>query len=101
MFVPKAPVVLTRAAQRDLREIAIYTLQQWGEEQWATYRTALNRALTTIGDNPQIGRSRDDIRVGYRSFAIEQHLILYRVTAKAVVVSRIVHSRKNIRRALR
>jgi toxin ParE1/3/4 len=101
MSVHKLPIALTRAAQEDLREIAAYTLQQWGEERWATYRDTFQRALLMIGDNPQIGRARDDLRVGYRAYLLEQHYIFYRVTRRRIVVSRIIHSRRDLRRAVR
>lgn len=98
MSAPRLPLTLTRAAQRDLR---IYTLQQWGEERWTDYRIAFDRALITIADNPQIGRVRDDLRIGYRPYSLEHHYIFYRATEKQIVVSRIIHSRKELRRASR
>ncbi len=84
-----------------MRDIEVYTLQQWGREQWESYEAVLHRALETLGATPDIGRARDDLRPGYRAYLVEQHVILYRVTATAVIVSRIVHGRMDARRALR
>ncbi len=101
MSSPELPVALTRAARRDLRDIEAYTLRRWDTRQWASYEEALARALAALGDNPGLGRARDDLRPGYRAHVVEQHLILYRVTATAVVVARILHGRQDARRAPR
>ena len=101
MSAHKLPIALSRKARADLRDIQAYTLQQWDEQQWDAYEAAIDRALTMIGDNPQVGRVRDEIRPGYRSYVVGQHLVFYRVTNKAVVVIGIIPARKDIRRALR
>jgi toxin ParE1/3/4 len=94
------PVVLSAAAQADFEDIRVYTLRRWDEAQWARYRTALDRALRLLGDNPEIGRAREDLRPGYRAYLVEQHIILYRVATGAVRVARIVHRRMDTQRAL-
>ena len=101
MSARKRPVSLTRRALQDFEEILIYSYRQWGETQRDRYAHDINRALTIIGDNPHVGRARDDLPSGYRAFPVEQHVIVYRVTARAVSVLRIVHSRMDIGQALR
>jgi toxin ParE1/3/4 len=100
MSAPKLPVILAPRARRDLDNILVYTLQHWGEEQEAIYADRIRRALALIGDNPLVGRSRDDLRVGVRAFPIEQHLIIYEVRQTSVRVARILHRRMNAHRAL-
>ena len=94
------PVVLSAAAQADFEDIRVYTLRTWDEAQWVRYRSALDRAFRTIGDNPEVGRSRDDLPRGYRAYPVEQHVILYRLAAGAIRVSRIIHRRMDMPRAL-
>lgn len=101
MSAPKLPVVLAPRARRDFDDILLYTLQHWGEEQEAAYAAALSRALALIGENPAIGRVRDDLRPGARTFPVEHHLIIYDVREGTVRVARILHGRMNARRALR
>lgn len=101
MSAPERPVALTRAARRDLRDIEAYTLRRWDARQWARYEEDLAHALAAIGTNPHLGRTRDDVRPGYRSFPVGQHLIFYRVTATAVIVSRILHGRMDVGLTLR
>jgi plasmid stabilization system protein ParE len=55
MSARSLPVTLAPRARRDLDNILLYTLQQWGVEQEAVYAEMLRRALLAIGDNPEIG----------------------------------------------
>ena len=75
-------------------------MRQWGDQQWETYEAALLRALVALSEHPFLGRARDDLRPGARSFPVEQHLILYEVFEDMVRVARIIHGRMDARRAL-
>lgn len=101
MSSPRLAIALTPRARGHLREIEAYTLARWDEQQWATYEAAITDALATIADNPEIGRVRDEVRPGYRSYVVGQHLIFYRLTREAAVVIGILPARSDIRRALR
>jgi len=101
MSARKRPVSLTRRARQDFEEILIHSFREWGEVQRDRYALAINRALTIIGDNPQIGRARADLPSGYRALPVEQHVIIYHVTTRAVSIVRILHSRMDVQRALR
>jgi toxin ParE1/3/4 len=101
MSVPKLPVVLSDQARDDQLNILVYSLNQWGEHQHDVYEAALDQALETLGAYPLIGRARDDLVPGYRSFPVERHVIYYYVTEAAVMVVRILHGRMDARRALR
>ena len=96
----RRPVSLTRRAQRDVADILAYSLQQWGPEQELRHAEALQRALALIGENPLLGRARDDLRPGLRTYPIEPHLIFYEVRRNTVRVARIVHQRMDARRVL-
>ncbi len=49
---------------------------------------------------PGLGRPRDELRAGVRSFRVRRfrHLIFYRVTADAIVLLRILHGARDIER---
>lgn len=101
MSAPELPISLTRQAQRDSERLLPYTVQRWGEEQRHTYALAIDRALRLLGDNPGIGRPRDDIRPGYRIYPVEHHLILYRITPNTISVIRVLRNRMDVPRAMR
>ena len=57
-------LVLSTLAEEDYEDIKVYTVMAWGAAQWAAYETALVRALESLAENPEIGRARDDLRLG-------------------------------------
>jgi toxin ParE1/3/4 len=84
---------LTRAAKRDLTEIARYTLERWGDDQRKRYLTQLDARLRWIARNPRLGVASDDIRPGYWRCREGRHVIFYRVTKGGVDIVRILHAR--------
>jgi plasmid stabilization system protein ParE len=69
--------ILTPTARRDYRSILLYSLQEWGERQQENYEAILNRAFASIEGNPSIGRAREDLPPGCRTYGVEQHGIVY------------------------
>jgi toxin ParE1/3/4 len=92
---------LSPEAWDDLEDIAAYGLLSWGEAQPDRYLAGIDRALLLLGENPHLGRARDDLRQGYRNLLAGQHAIIYEITADAIQIVRILHNRMDFRRALR
>jgi toxin ParE1/3/4 len=84
---------LSRAARRDLIEIARYTLERWGDEQRVRYLTQLDARFRWIAQNPTCGLASDHIKPGYWRCAEGRHVIFYRLSAKGVDIIRILHDR--------
>jgi len=53
-------------------------------------------SLGNISENPHIGRRRDELRDGYRSFPVGEYLILYRVGSPGVLIMHVLHGRRNL-----
>ncbi|MEX2214303.1 MAG: type II toxin-antitoxin system RelE/ParE family toxin [Phycisphaeraceae bacterium] len=92
----------TAQAERDLLEIWHFIAQD--------SPSAADRVVEKIGqlardlcDTPLIGRERDELRRGLRSYPAGKYLIFYRyVKARDVVeILRIVHGSRNLRRLFR
>ena len=64
------------------------------------YHAAIDRALHELLDFPAMGRSRDDLGPGFRSRRVEQHVIYYRVEDDAILIARILHVRREVKREL-
>lgn len=64
---------LTRAAERDIRDILTYTLKVFGAHQLAAYTGIIEKGLAMIGDDPGRGGSidRSGIAPGVRMFHLE------------------------------
>ena len=61
----------------------------------ATYKAVIDRALRELTEFPNLGRARDEISPGLRSFPAGSHVIYYRVTETELIVTRIVHGSRD------
>jgi len=84
---------LTPAARADLSSIWDYTEEHWDAHQAETYIRELHAAMERVAEDPRRGRPCDEIRAGYRKYAIGSHLIFYVVPDDGVDVVRVLHQR--------
>jgi plasmid stabilization system protein ParE len=98
---PRIPLRLTPEADNDYFEILASTFETWGIDQLLRYETQLNEALETIATHPEIGSPRSDIIDGIRMFALLPNVIYYTTSDSETLIVRILHHRRNARRALR
>lgn len=89
----------TKRAQRDLRNIQIYTVQTWGIEQADAYESALTQIAELLLASPELGSARDDLGQGIRSALAELHILYYRVRPNEIQIVRIFHERADATRA--
>ncbi|MBZ0153014.1 MAG: type II toxin-antitoxin system RelE/ParE family toxin [Planctomycetes bacterium] len=88
----KRRLVLGRRAEADLVEIWLYSFRNWGEAQADRYLDALDVGLRECGADPECGRRRDEVRLGYRSLLVRRHIAFYTVTADEVLIQRVLHA---------
>jgi toxin ParE1/3/4 len=81
----------------DFKNILIYTIQQWGEDQAVIYEAEIYRALDDLEHFPALGKIRDDLMRGMRRYVVKDHSVLYRVEENEIRVYRIVHTRIDMR----
>jgi toxin ParE1/3/4 len=86
---------LSRLALADLKAIGRYTVQNWGRDQADRYIDEFRTLLGTLAQNPNLGRSCEEIREGYRRMEHRSHVVFYRnvVGEDVVEVIRILHRR--------
>lgn len=88
-------VVLTAAAVADLSD-----LWSWiaADDPAAADRftESLQTKAIALGANPRMGRRREDLGPGVRSFPFRRYVILYRVTAEKLQVPRIVSGYRDL-----
>ena len=91
-------IKISKPAEIDLKDIATYTLKQWGESQKKAYLGLFKqsfRALSTNKSDNKISpltQNRDDIDSGLMSFWIKKHVVYYRETKQELLIIRILHS---------
>ena len=64
----------------------------------ATFIAELMQLFALLGGSPLMGRERDDLRKGLRSFVHAPYLILYRPTPQGVTILRVIHARRDLAR---
>jgi len=84
---------LSRLAEADLLDIATRTLHTWGQDQAIGYVDDLEACCRKLANNPELGRACDHVRPGLRRMEHGRHVLFYRIEAKGILVSRILHQR--------
>jgi toxin ParE1/3/4 len=82
---------LSPNAQKSLRNIKAYSLEEFGEEQAIIYLKLIEKKLQMIAESPDIGREREEIKTGYLSFLAGSHIIFYRKDSNHVDIIDILH----------
>lgn len=86
-------IVKRPRAREDLKVIWRYSFTEWGEVQADKYLAEIVAGITRLKEHPEMGRSRDDLRAGYRSLRINQHVVFYLVTPSVIRIVRVLHMR--------
>ena len=82
---------VTEKANRDLIKIGHYTEQAWGRAQRKKYLKSIVARFGWIAKNPLLGKTRDDIKSGYRSYQEGKHVVFYIIDGDAVHIIGVLH----------
>ena len=80
-------------AEDDLIDIWESTYRTWGEAQAERYLDDIEAAMVNLARNPNIGKAREAIRPGYRSWQVKRHVIFYRTIDETLFIVRVLHDR--------
>ena len=89
-------VVLSPAAVRDLDAIWLYIARDSPKYADRVVDHLLAKCRDTLAPTPAIGRMRDELEVGLRSFPVQDHLLFYRPIDDGVAIVRVVHGRRDL-----
>ncbi len=91
------PFILTVAAKTDLRDIALFTQHRWGKEQRNIYLKQFDDSFWLLAENPDISKTCDEIRIGYRKFLQGSHVIFYQQSSRQQIkIIRILHKSMDV-----
>lgn len=91
------PIVrITPRAFEDLKNIGRYTLRQWGRSQRDAYLRGLDARFAWLAQHSAVGRKRDEIAPGYRSYAHGAHIIFYLIRDGGIDVIGVLHQAMDI-----
>jgi toxin ParE1/3/4 len=91
-----AAYTLRELAVADLEAIWVYTVEQWGVEQAERYLKGLFACFEDLAENPQLGRQREELKEGYRSFPQGRHVVFYVVVPTGIEVIGTVHESADV-----
>ena len=90
---------LSQEADRDLDEIFDYTEAEYGFDQAVVYITQFDILFEKLLENPQLGKKRDEIKPGLRSFSKAEHIVFYRILKdRRLRIVRVLHSSRDLPR---
>lgn len=90
--------VLSARAKRDLRKAKTESLKTWNSEQTNLTLTNIESRLMWLAQNPHLGKPRDEVREGLRSFPEGRHVIFYRIGTDTIEVVGVPHQRQELNR---
>ena len=90
-----AEYTLSKSAERDLRKIAEYTIEQFGIEQARNYKESLVAAFEFLARHPVVGRDFSHLGKGWRRHPYQDHCIYYKQVSSGILILRLIHSRQD------
>lgn len=91
---------LTNLAVTDLSDIADFTIQNFGTERARIYLDGFKNCFETLTENPQLGRSADDLAPKLRRHEHQAHVVFYLPEDNGILIARILHQRMDYKRHL-
>ena len=88
--------VLAEAAKNDLQEIYGFGIYEFGHSQAKRYLEGLRDYFEALTKNPDIGKQRDEIKVGLYCLPYVSHIIFYRILTDRIRIVRVLHGRSDI-----
>jgi toxin ParE1/3/4 len=88
---------LSPEAEAELDEIWWYIAQESGSTDTARKVIAsITRRFDLLARYPRLGRRRDDLRPGLRSYPAGNYLIIYRIAEHNVLIVHVFHGRRDV-----
>jgi len=88
---------LAPQARAELSSIWNYIVKEGGDVAAADgVIDAITERFYLLSQYPRMGRSRDDLRPGLRSFAVGQYVIVYTIEDEDVEILHVFHGRQDI-----
>ncbi len=96
-----ARLVYSRKAASDIEEITAFSVAQFGVEVAGDYLTGLELACELLREFPEMAAIYPRIRPEMRCLIYRSHRIFYRVDEEQVLVVRVLHHARDVKRALK
>ncbi|MEO1049869.1 MAG: type II toxin-antitoxin system RelE/ParE family toxin [Bacteroidota bacterium] len=93
---------ISAKAKVDLIDIWEFTNKRWSQEQADRYYQIIIDTITEAAKTPDIGKSYDNLRSGYRGVVAKAHIIFYKIKHQhQIEIIRILHQRMDFQNRLK
>lgn len=89
-------VNISKQAELELLEIALYTLVEYGVEQQIKYENDFNQLFDRLRNQPFLGINATDIKPDLYKIVCNSHIVFYRVNENEILIARILHGSRDI-----
>ncbi|WP_233783421.1 type II toxin-antitoxin system RelE/ParE family toxin [Flavivirga eckloniae] len=87
---------LSEQADFDLEDIFDYTEYKHGFNQAVKYLSDLEDVFNQLVANPEIGRKRNELKVGLFGIPEQEHIVFYRIIDRYIRIVRVLHGSKDM-----
>ena len=92
--------IISPTARREIAECGLYVFHETGSlEGWERWMDKLLTTFRLLEQSPRMGKPRPELRRRLRSHPCEDHTVFYRIKADGVEISRVVHHRRDLKKA--
>lgn len=90
-------LIVTPAADDDLTDIWLYIADENKNEAAAdNVIRRINKTFDSLRGMPMMGKARDELHPGIRSFPVGSHIIFYRIIETVIEIVRVLSARMDI-----
>lgn len=93
MSAHRRRLVVAAEAADDIEDIFVFSCQHWGFDRALQYKQAIEDGISSLLAMPEIGRRVQLNRAAVRVLDVEQHRIVYKLTATTIRILRVPHNR--------
>lgn len=87
---------LAPEAKLDLADLWSYVAAERTIETADRLVDSISARFVLLSRHPHVGRQRDDLRSGVRSFSVGNYLVLYRIDGDDVLIQRVVRGSRDL-----
>ncbi len=91
----KRRLVISRDAETDLILIWVYHAEK-SERAAQRIRNEIASRYDLLLEHPRMGRSREEVRAGFRSFPVGNYVIFYRELEDGIEIVRVLHGAQDV-----
>src|ERR1700682_3257497 len=83
-------------ADRDLVAIWQFAAEEWLPEMADRHLREVDHVCERLLNQPELGRQRQDLLPGMRSFLIRPHVVFYKLAPTGIYIVRVLHQRLDL-----